>query len=123
MSVSPDGTRLALTYKPKARGQPDLAVLDLATGTVRPLTTEADPQWSWTPIAWIEGGRALIANRYFTDSSASEIWRVDAATGRGTRLLAKPKTRYVATDATAARSRLRRTRERGSCMPGRTRRV
>jgi dipeptidyl aminopeptidase/acylaminoacyl peptidase len=101
MLVSPDGKSIALTYKPKARGQTDLALLDLGTGKVRLLTSEADPQWDWTPVAWVDGGRALIANRGFTDQTATEVWRVDVASGKATRLLGKPKTIYAAADAAA----------------------
>ena len=98
--VSPDGARIALTYKLKTKGQTDIAVLDLATRAVRPLTHEPDAQWSWTPVAWVEGGRTLIANRGFTDQTAGEVWSIDVATGRATRLLGKPKIVYVAADAT-----------------------
>lgn len=98
--VSPDGASLALTYKPKAQGQTDLALLDLATRKVRVLVHEADAQWDWTPVAWVDGGRSLIANRGFTDGTASEVWLVEAATGKATRLLGKPKTFYAASDAT-----------------------
>ena len=101
MLVSPDGKSIALTYKPRARGQTDLALLDRGTGKVRLLTREADPQWDWSPVAWAEGGRAMIANRGFTDQTAAEVWRIDVASGKATRLLGKPKTIYAAADATA----------------------
>ena len=51
-------------------------------------------------MAWINGARELIANRSFTDQTAAEVWRIDIATGRATRLLGKPKTIYAAADAT-----------------------
>ena len=98
--VSPDGGTLALTYKPQAQGQTDLALLDLSTRKVRVLVHETDPQWRWSPVAWIDGGRALIANRSFTDYTAGEVWRVDVATAQATKLIAKPKTIYAASDAT-----------------------
>lgn len=98
--VSPDGKQIALSVKAKTRGQTDLAVLDISSGKVKRLTSETDPQWNWSAVAWIGGGRALIANRKFTDQTASEVWRVDVATGEATPLLRKPKTVYVAGDAT-----------------------
>ncbi|MBA2934301.1 S9 family peptidase [Sphingomonas sp. CGMCC 1.13654] len=98
--MAPDGRSIAITYKPKARGQTDMGLLDLATGKVRLLTHEADPQWDWTPIAFVEGGKALIAERSFTDQTAGEVWKVDVATGKATKLLGKPKTIYYAADAT-----------------------
>ena len=64
------------------------------------LTAETDPQWNWDTVAWTDGGRELIANRSFTDQTAAEVWRIDGATGRATRLLGKPKTVYAAADAT-----------------------
>lgn len=99
--VSPDGKQIALTLKPKDKGQTDLAVMDLATRQIRNLTHEADPQWSWGAVAWVDQGRALIADRGFTDGTAGEVWRIDVASGKATRLIAKPKTLYAASDATA----------------------
>ncbi|HEU4619241.1 MAG TPA: S9 family peptidase [Gammaproteobacteria bacterium] len=100
MLVGPDG-RIAITVKKKSAGQTDLAIFDPATGSVRPLTSEASPQWQWSPAAWIDGGKALIADRTFVDGTAGEVWRIDAASGRAVRLLGKPDTLYVANDATA----------------------
>lgn len=98
--LSPDGGALALTYKPKAQGQTDLALLDLATGKVRVLVHQDDPQWDWQPVAFVDGGRALIADRRFTDGTASEVWSVEVATGKATKLIAKPKAYFAASDAT-----------------------
>jgi dipeptidyl aminopeptidase/acylaminoacyl peptidase len=98
--LSADGRMLALTYKPKAQGQTDLALLDLATKTVRVLVHQDDPQWDWRPAAFIDGGRTLIANRMFTDGSISEVWSVDVASGKTTKLIAKAKVFYAASDAT-----------------------
>ena len=112
--VSPDGAHIALTYKPKTKAQTDIAVLDLATRAVRLLTHESDPQWNWTPVAWVDGGRTLIANRGFTDQTASEVWSIDAATGRATRVLGKPKTVYAAADATSDGATLAVTTNEGT---------
>lgn len=100
MLVSPDGERIAFSVKAKTQGQTNLGLIDLATGAVKTLTAEPDPQWNWDAVAWIDGGRELIANRSFTDQTAAEVWRIDVATGRATRLLGKPKTVYAAADAT-----------------------
>lgn len=101
MLVSPDGKRIAFSVKAKTQGQTNLGLIDLATGTVKMLTAESDPQWNWDVVAWIDGARELIANRSFTDQTAAEVWRIDVATGRATRLLGKPNTFYGAADATA----------------------
>ena len=89
----------ALSTKLKSQGQSNLAVLD--NGKVRELTTEADPQFSWDPVAWIDGGKALIAIRSRVDSKEGEVWRVEVADGKATKLIGKADTVYSAEDATA----------------------
>jgi dipeptidyl aminopeptidase/acylaminoacyl peptidase len=96
----PANGRVALSTKLKSEGQSNLAVMD-AAGKVSVLTKEADPQFGWTPVAWIDAGRAILANRDRVDYRVSEVWRVDAATGAATRLLGKADTVYQASDATA----------------------
>ena len=76
--ISPDGRAMALSTKAKSEGQVNLAVMDMATGQVRPLTHEADPQWQWSAVAWTDGGRSLIANRTFVGGDKGEVWNVDA---------------------------------------------
>lgn len=98
--VAPQGGLIALTTKLKTEGQSNLAVMD-ADGKIRALTAEKDAQFGWAPVAWIDGGRALIANRDRVDGAASEVWRVDVADGKATLLLAKPDTIFSASDATA----------------------
>jgi dipeptidyl aminopeptidase/acylaminoacyl peptidase len=98
--IAPDGRAIALSTKRSSEGQENLAVFDVATGKTRALTQEADPQWRWGAVAWVDGGRALIVNRSFADGSVGEVWRVDAATGKATRLLGKPGVLYQASDAT-----------------------
>ncbi|MGQ2932118.1 MAG: TolB family protein, partial [Sphingopyxis sp.] len=91
--TGPTGGLVALSTKLKSEGQSNLAVMD-AGGKIRNLTAEKDPQFSWAPAAWVDGGKAIIANRSLVDGSASEIWRVDVASGAATQLLGKPKTIY-----------------------------
>lgn len=100
MLPGPVGGLVALSTKLKSQGQTNVAVMD-ASGTVRVLTREADPQYGWTPIAWIDGGKALIANRDRVDSKVGEVWRIDVTSGTATRLIAKADTVYDAADATA----------------------
>ena len=101
MVVSPDGNAIALSTKARTKGQNDLGLLDPVTGRVHALTAETDPQWNWSAVAWVDGGRSLIANRSFTDGSAAEVWSVEVSSGKATRLLGKPKTVYAAGGATA----------------------
>lgn len=98
--VGPSGGLVALVTKLKTQGQSNVAVMDGA-GRVRDLTREADPQFSWSPVAWIADGKALIANRMRIDSKVSEIWRIDVANGKAAKLLGKADTVYAATDASA----------------------
>ena len=90
---------IALSTKLKSEGQSNLAVMD-ADGTVRVLTKEADPRFGWAAVAWVDGGKAIIANRDRVDSKVTEVWRIDAATGAATKLIGKADTIYFAGDAT-----------------------
>ena len=112
--MSPDGRSMAMSTKKSSEGQVNLAVMDLANGQVRPLTREADPQWRWNAVAWIDGGRSLIANRGFTDGSVGEVWKVDAASGKATKLLGKPDVVYTASDATRDGSAVALTTNEGT---------
>lgn len=112
--VSPDGSALAFSLKQKTRGQVDLAVMDATSHRVRTLSNEADPQWRWTAVAWVDRGRAIIANREFTDQTAGEVWRIDVATAKATRLLGKPKTLYAAAGANTDGSLIAVTTDDGS---------
>ncbi|OYY91491.1 MAG: S9 family peptidase [Sphingomonas sp. 28-66-16] len=100
MLVAPQGGMIALVTKLKSEGQANLAVMD-TDGALRALTAEKDPQFSWTPVAWTDGGRALIANHDRVDGVVSEVWRIDVADGKAVRLLGKPDTVFFATDVTA----------------------
>jgi dipeptidyl aminopeptidase/acylaminoacyl peptidase len=99
--MSPDGRAMALSAKRKGEGQVNLAVMDMGTRQVRPLTHEADPQWDWGAVAWTDGGRSLIANRSFVGGSAGEVWKIDVASGKATKLLGKPDVIFSASDASA----------------------
>jgi dipeptidyl aminopeptidase/acylaminoacyl peptidase len=92
---------IAFASKRKGNSQFDLGVIDKATGKPRLLTSEADPQWSWSPAAWIEGGTALIANRNKRGSDEAQIWRVSVADGKATLLAATPGKVITAGGATA----------------------
>lgn len=100
MLVAPSGGTIALVTKLKSEGQSNLAVMG-SDGTIRALTAEKDPQFGWSPVAWIDGSRALIANRDRVDGVVGEVWRIDLADGKATRLLGKPDTVFSASDATA----------------------
>ena len=88
--MSTDGRSMAMSTKKSSEGQVNLAVMDMASGQVRALTHEADPQWRWNAVAWSDGGRSLIANRGFTDGTVGEVWKVDVASGKATNCSVNP---------------------------------
>lgn len=90
----------AISVTKRSEAQSNLAVL-AADGSVRVLTAEADPNYGWSPRVWADGGKTIFANRENIDSTASEIWRVDVATGKATRVLGKDDTIYAIADVSA----------------------
>ncbi len=100
MLSSPQSDLIALATKRKSEGQSNLAVMT-ADGQARNLTAEADPQFGWGPVAFVDGGKALIANRTRVDSREGEVWRVSIADGKAVKLLGRKDVRYEAADATA----------------------
>jgi dipeptidyl aminopeptidase/acylaminoacyl peptidase len=111
--VAPTGDLVALSTKLKSEGQSNLAVMD-AGGKIRGLTAEKDPQYSWGAVAWVDGGKAIIANRSSVDGTVGEVWRIDATTGAATKLLAKPKTIYAATGASPDGGTIAATTDEGT---------
>lgn len=97
--IAPDGRSIALSTRPKEQGSYDLSILDLASGKMRTLVHETDPLWQWAAVAWVNNGRTLIAIRQ-TVAGEGEVWRVDVATSKATKLLGGPNASYLATGAT-----------------------
>ncbi|WP_448660270.1 S9 family peptidase [Sphingomonas sp. CJ99] len=96
--IGPDGRTAVMSTKLKSEGQVNLALFDLTTGKTTPLVKESDPQLRWSPTAWIEGGKAIIAVRENSDSTMAEVWRVDVPSGKATLILGKARTIFEATD-------------------------
>ncbi len=78
---SPDGKWIAYDMRPAKAPSVDIAVMDPATGKTVQLTHETSPAHSWATVAFIEGGRALIANRGTVDDKESTVYRIDIASG------------------------------------------
>lgn len=79
---SPDGSLLALDYKPKTAPVTDIAVMDWSTRAVRNLTNEKTPDHLWITTVWSPDGKSLYASRgnaAFTDSS---VFRIDVTSGK-----------------------------------------
>jgi dipeptidyl aminopeptidase/acylaminoacyl peptidase len=115
--IAPGGRAMALSTKAKSEGQINLAVMDIATGQIRPLTHEADPKWQWNAVAWTDGGKSLIADRSSVAGDEGEVWKVDVASGKATKLLGKPGVLYNATGATADGSAVALTTNEGTHQP------
>lgn len=113
MKVSPTGQLIALSTKLKTEGQSNLAVMT-PDGKLRNLTQEKDPQFSWGAAAWTADGKAVIATRERVDSVVAEVWRVEVADGKATRLLGKADTYYDAADVTGDGRLLAVTTNEGS---------
>lgn len=98
--LGPANGMMALSVKKKSEAQSNVAVID-ANGKVTVLTSEADPQYEWSPRTWTDGGKTIFANREKIDSTSTEIWRVDVASGKAAPVLAKKDTIYRIQDVSA----------------------
>jgi dipeptidyl aminopeptidase/acylaminoacyl peptidase len=83
---SPDGKTIALNRKPKASPVNDIALMEVTTHQVRPLTREASPEFQWDSVDWTADGAAIIANRRDTLGTRGGVWRVAVADGSVTPL-------------------------------------
>lgn len=92
--------RIALSVKKKSEAQSNLAVLS-PDGAVRVLTAEADPDFEWSPRLWADGGQTIFVNRDKIDSTMTEIWRVDVASGKATKVLGQDDTIFRVMDVSA----------------------
>lgn len=96
----PSNGLMALSVKKKSEAQSNIATID-SQGNVKPLTAEADPQYEWSPRLWADGGKTVFANREKVDSTSTEIWRIDVASGKATPVLSKANTIYRVQDLSA----------------------
>lgn len=78
---SPDGSTLAISYKPKTASVPDIALLDWRTHAVRNLTKEQAKDQLWGFVAWSPDGKSIFATRTFVGFTDSSIYKVNVATG------------------------------------------
>ena len=78
---SPDGTTVAISYKPKTSPTPDVALLDWQTRKVRNVTQETTKDHLWSFVAWSQDGKSIYANRAYVGFTDSDIFRVDVASG------------------------------------------
>ncbi len=78
---SPDGSRLAISYKPKTSSAIDIAILDWRTREVRNLTQEKTKNHIWGGVFWSPDSKSIYATRADAGFNDSDVYRVDVATG------------------------------------------
>ena len=79
---SPDGKTIAFERRPKTSPQIDIALMDAATGNIRPLTHEQSPSYVWDLVDFTENGGAVIANRQSIDGKEAAVYRIDVSSGK-----------------------------------------
>jgi dipeptidyl aminopeptidase/acylaminoacyl peptidase len=79
---SPDGTTIAISYKPKTSPTPDIALLDWASRKVRNLTQEQSKDHVWGYVAWSPDGKSIYANRTDAGETDADVHRVDVTGNR-----------------------------------------
>jgi dipeptidyl aminopeptidase/acylaminoacyl peptidase len=79
---SPDGSLLAISYRPKASSTTDIALLDWKTKKVRKVTDEQTKNREWHGAIWSADGKTIYAERTNAGSTDSDVYRIDVASGR-----------------------------------------
>jgi dipeptidyl aminopeptidase/acylaminoacyl peptidase len=78
---SPDGETLAISYRPKASTNYDIALLDWKSRRVRNLTNEKIKNREWGEWVWSRDGKSLYADRANVGGTDSDVYRIDVSTG------------------------------------------
>ncbi len=94
---SPDSKMLMVGWKPTKSPTTDIAVISLATKSVRNLTNEKAADRFWVPVGWSRDGKFVVANRLKADFTIAEIYTIDTATGQMNNLTPESKIRITAT--------------------------
>ena len=79
---SPDGSTLAIAYRPKDSSNENIALLDWKTRKVRKLTDEQTKNREWSGAIWSADGKTIFANRANAGHTDSDVYSVDVATGK-----------------------------------------
>jgi dipeptidyl aminopeptidase/acylaminoacyl peptidase len=83
---SPDGSVLAFTRRPLTESSDNIALMDFSTHRVQQLTHEEEKDHKWAVAAFAHDGKSILANRTNAMETESEVWIIDIASGRQTRL-------------------------------------
>ena len=95
-SFSPNSKMLMLGWKPTKSPMTDIAVINLATKSVRNLTNEKSADRFWVPVGWSRDGKFVVANRLKADFTIAEVYTIDTATGQMNNLTPESKVRITA---------------------------
>jgi dipeptidyl aminopeptidase/acylaminoacyl peptidase len=79
---SPDGSTLAIAYRPKNSSNTNIALLDWKTRRVRKLTNEQTKNREWFGSIWSTDGKTIYANCANAGYTDSDMYRIDVATGK-----------------------------------------
>ncbi|HET9743846.1 MAG TPA: S9 family peptidase [Terriglobales bacterium] len=83
---SPDGSQLAIEYKPRTSSTVDLALLNWKTHEIRKLTDESTKNHNWRAFAWSRDGKTIYAMRAIAGDTDADVYRVDIASGKAENL-------------------------------------
>ncbi len=78
---SPDGKWIAYAVKPRTAPNHEIALYDVTRSTSRALTKDTPPDLSLQPVAFVHGGKWLLAGRSRADGADADAVLVDLATG------------------------------------------
>jgi len=78
---SPDGSRIAISYKPKTSSAIDVAILDWKTREVHNLTQEKTKDHVWGGTFWSPDNKFIFATRSDAGFNDSDVYRVDVESG------------------------------------------
>jgi len=79
---SPDGSMLALSYRPKTSSTVDIALLDWKTRKVRKLTDEQTRNREWSSGIWSRDGKTIYAERSNSGGTDADVYSIEVATGK-----------------------------------------
>jgi dipeptidyl aminopeptidase/acylaminoacyl peptidase len=79
---SPNGSMLAISYKPKTAPVTDIAVMDWSSRSVRNLTNEKTPDHLWVTKIWSPEGKFIYGGRLNASFTDGSVFRIEIATGK-----------------------------------------
>jgi len=83
---SPDGSNIAIAYKPKESPVTDIAILNWKTRNVTKLTNEKEQDHRWFASAWTRDGKSILATRGNALATDADVYLIDVATGKAEKL-------------------------------------